>query len=47
MKMVYFDITNVAGLGDWQQKKSLIAQRARELASIASSSAPTATSAAA
>jgi predicted TIM-barrel fold metal-dependent hydrolase len=31
MKMVYFDITNVAGLGNWQQKRSLIAQRAREL----------------
>jgi predicted TIM-barrel fold metal-dependent hydrolase len=31
MKMVYFDITNVAGLGNWQPKKSLIAQRVREI----------------
>ena len=31
MSMVYFDITNVAGLGDWKSKKDLIAKRAREL----------------
>ena len=31
MKMVYFDITNVAGLGNWKPKKDLIAKRAREI----------------
>jgi predicted TIM-barrel fold metal-dependent hydrolase len=30
-KMLYFDITNVAGLGNWEPKKDLIAKRAREL----------------
>ena len=31
MKMVYFDITNVAGLGNWEPKKGLIAKRTREI----------------
>jgi predicted TIM-barrel fold metal-dependent hydrolase len=31
MNNVYFDITNVAGLGNWQPKKDLIAKRARQL----------------
>ena len=31
MKMVYFDITNVAGLGNWELKKDLIAKRTREI----------------
>src|SRR5437764_2717465 len=31
MKHVYFDITNVAGLGNWQSKKDLIAKRTREI----------------
>lgn len=31
MKLVYFDITNVAGLGNWRPKKNLIAKRAREI----------------
>jgi uncharacterized protein len=31
MERVYFDITNVAGLGNWEPKKDLIAKRAREL----------------
>jgi predicted TIM-barrel fold metal-dependent hydrolase len=31
MKLVYFDITNVAGLGNWKSKKDLIAKRTREI----------------
>jgi predicted TIM-barrel fold metal-dependent hydrolase len=31
MKNVYFDITNVAGFGDWETKKDLIAKRTREI----------------
>lgn len=31
MEKVYFDITNVAGLGNWKEKKDLIAQRTREV----------------
>lgn len=31
MKRVYFDITNVAGFGDWESKKDLIAKRTREI----------------
>ena len=31
MKMVYFDITNVAGFGNWERKKELIAKRTREI----------------
>jgi uncharacterized protein len=31
MKTVYFDITNVAGLGNWEPRKDLIAKRAREI----------------
>jgi predicted TIM-barrel fold metal-dependent hydrolase len=31
MKRVYFDITNVAGLGNWQPQKDLIAKRTREI----------------
>jgi predicted TIM-barrel fold metal-dependent hydrolase len=31
MKQVYFDITNVAGLGNWKTKKDVIAQRTREI----------------
>jgi predicted TIM-barrel fold metal-dependent hydrolase len=31
MERVYFDITNVAGLGNWESKKDLIAKRTREL----------------
>jgi hypothetical protein len=28
---VYFDMTNVAGLGNWKPKRGLIAKRAREI----------------
>ena len=31
MRRVYFDITSVAGLGNWKTKKGLIAQRTREI----------------
>lgn len=31
MKRVYFDITGVAGLGNWKPKKNLIAKRIREI----------------
>ncbi|MFL6449128.1 MAG: amidohydrolase family protein [Bryobacteraceae bacterium] len=31
MTRVYFDITNVAGLGNWEPKKNLIAKRTREI----------------
>jgi predicted TIM-barrel fold metal-dependent hydrolase len=31
MKLVYFDITNVAGLGNWETKKDLIVKRIREV----------------
>jgi predicted TIM-barrel fold metal-dependent hydrolase len=31
MRRVYFDITNVAGLGNWEPKKDLIAKRTREI----------------
>ena len=31
MKRVYFDITGVAGLGNWKAKKNLIAKRIREI----------------
>lgn len=31
MKLVYFDITNVAGLGNWKTKKDLIVKRTREI----------------
>jgi predicted TIM-barrel fold metal-dependent hydrolase len=31
MQRVYFDITNVAGLGNWEPKKDLIAKRTREI----------------
>jgi predicted TIM-barrel fold metal-dependent hydrolase len=31
MKRVYFDMTNVAGLGNWKPKRGLIAKRAREI----------------
>jgi hypothetical protein len=31
MITVYFDITNVAGLGNWEPRKDLIAKRAREI----------------
>jgi predicted TIM-barrel fold metal-dependent hydrolase len=31
MERVYFDITNVAGLGDWESKKDLIVKRTREI----------------
>jgi predicted TIM-barrel fold metal-dependent hydrolase len=31
MERVYFDITSVAGLGDWESKKDLIAKRTREI----------------
>jgi predicted TIM-barrel fold metal-dependent hydrolase len=31
MKTVYFDITNVAGLGNWEPKRDLIAKRTREI----------------
>jgi predicted TIM-barrel fold metal-dependent hydrolase len=31
MDQVYFDITNVAGLGNWRAKKDLIAKRTREI----------------
>jgi hypothetical protein len=31
MKQEYFDITNVAGLGNWKAKKDVIAQRTREI----------------
>jgi len=31
MKLVYFDITNVAGLGNWRPKRDLIAKRTREI----------------
>jgi predicted TIM-barrel fold metal-dependent hydrolase len=31
MERVYFDITNVAGLGNWETKKDLIVKRARQL----------------
>ena len=31
MKLVYFDITGVAGLGNWKTKKDLIAKRIRQI----------------
>ena len=31
MERVYFDITSVAGLGNWEAKKDLIAKRTREI----------------
>jgi predicted TIM-barrel fold metal-dependent hydrolase len=31
IERVYFDITNVAGLGNWESKKDLIAKRTREI----------------
>jgi predicted TIM-barrel fold metal-dependent hydrolase len=31
MERVYFDITNVAGLGNWESKKDLIVKRTREI----------------
>ena len=31
VKLVYFDITNVAGLGNWKLKKDLIAKRTRAI----------------
>ena len=31
MRRVYFDITSVAGLGDWRNKKELIVKRTRQL----------------
>jgi predicted TIM-barrel fold metal-dependent hydrolase len=31
MKLVYFDITGVAGLGNWKPKKDLIAKRIRQI----------------
>ncbi len=31
MKLIYFDATSVAGLGNWKNKKDLIAQRIRQI----------------